>query len=410
MVNNEAPLSTPLAKVQNLNGEQEEARLKNSRRNLLQGKKETNKKFEVKNVRRGGRRRSKSPFEPKEVSLKAEKVVSAKEFEKILAFLRRRKLTAQDFVSLVKDFKALEGKYGKPYNEIIEDYKSKIDLISKANSALKEMENIRKDLESKISNLKDLLLLQDILARNRIPADVITQYILDYRRLGHFGFDVETMRLIVEELKRLEIDPKEAGNLVGSWLTKYKSINEALFLAQSELEKTKREEALSIARSKAFDLKADETQKKINALETFYTRRSERLESEYEVRKQVLEARVAEERSRTEGELFEILRDRDKMREENRLMKKELENSNEEIELAKSISTIIRDPKALTSSQIEKLVSEFMKVKEARERDEKKGPSSSSMSTYSPERLNKAREMILSILRDLPNIEKTHLG
>ena len=324
--------------------------------------------------------------------------ISAKEFENVLTHLKTREITLPDFISLIKNAEALELEYGKPYSAIIDDYESKIEKIAKATASLKEMEDTGGDLKARISNLKALEALEKLLGQNDVRTEAVTEYVKQYKRLGQFGFDVNTVKIIAEELKRLQIDPKEAGKIVGNWLTKNRNISEALVTAENELEEAKKEEVFRIARIKSLDEKAEEAQKKIDSLESYYIRRSESLETEYETRAHVLDARVGEERSRAEAELLDILRDRDKLRSENRVLKDELEAIRNEIELAKSISTIIRDPKALSSSQLDRLVSEFVKAKDARGRDNKG-------SSFSSERLIEARRTLVSALRDLPSLE-----
>jgi hypothetical protein len=325
--------------------------------------------------------------------------ISVKEFENDLKLLKTYKITLLDIISLIKNTEALKAKYGKPYSAIVEDYESKLEKVARATTSLKEMEDEERDLEAKISNLRDLEALQSVLSQNGVSAEAITEYIEQYKRFVQFGLDVNTVKIIAEELKRLRLDPKEAGKIVGSWLTKNRNISEALLRAESELEAAKKEEALGIARIKSLDRKAEEAQKKIDSLESYYVRRSESLESEYETREHALHLRVGEERSRAEAELFDILRDRDKLRSENLTLKEEVEAIRKEVELARSISTIIRDPTALSSSQLDTLVTEFSKARETRRREEI-GSSSSS------ERLIEARRTLVSALRDLPSLQK----
>jgi hypothetical protein len=325
---------------------------------------------------------------------------SVKETEDALAFLKRRKITLSDFVSQVKNAKALESKYGKSYEAILEDYETKMEQVAKATASLVELEDLKENVETRISRLKDLEALQSLLDENGVAPDGTSEYIRQYKRLGQFGFDVNTVRLIAEELKRLQLDPKEADKLIANWLTKYRSVNEALARAEAQVEEAKNEEALTIARIRSLEKKAEEAQKKIESLENYYTRRSESLEAEYKNRERVLDSRYIEERSRAEAELFEILRERDKMRTENRTLRDELEAIRRDIDLAKSLSTIIRDPNSLSSSQLDILISEFMKAKEVREKERiVVSPSPSS------ERLLQARQMLVSALRDLSSLE-----
>jgi hypothetical protein len=326
--------------------------------------------------------------------LEAEKV-SIKDLENALNFLKKQKVSPSDFISLVKEAKALESKYGKTYDAILEDYETKIEQVVKATKSLVEIDDLRKDLETRISNQKELEVLQDLLNKNGIVADQITEYIKQYLRLGEFGFDVETVRLIAEEVKRLQFDPKELRKLISSWLTRYRSVNEALARFEAQVNETKEEEAITIARIKSLEQKAEEAQKKIESLENYYARRSESLEAEYKNRERVLDTRYIEERGRAEAELFEILRERDKMRSDNRILKDELEAIKKDIDLARSISTIIRDPSSLTFSQLDLLISEFTRAKEIREKESTAGPSPSS------ERLIQARQLLVSALRDL---------
>ncbi len=321
-----------------------------------------------------------------------------KEFENALKVLEKHEITLSSFISLIEKAEMLRAKYGKPYTALIKDYESEVEKLAKASASLKETEDAKKGVEGRISQLRDLEVLQGVLAENGVPVDEITQYLEQHKRLGQFGFDVNTVKIIAEELKRLQIDPQEAGKTVGSWLTKNKTIGEALRKVEGELEESRKEEALTIARLKSLEQKALEAQKKIDALESYYIRRSESLDSEYENIEHALVVRVGEERNRAEAELSDILRDRDRLRSENRVLKEEVEAIRKEVELVRSISILIRDPKAVSTSQLDTLVSEFMKAKEAMGREDA-GSSSS-------ERLIEARRILVSALRDSIELAK----
>ncbi len=321
-----------------------------------------------------------------------------KEFENALKVLEKHEITLSSFISLIEKAEMLRAKYGKPYTALIKDYESEVEKLAKASASLKETEDAKKGVEGRISQLRDLEVLQGVLAENGVPVDEITQYLEQHKRLGQFGFDVNTVKIIAEELKRLQIDPQEAGKTVGSWLTKNKTIGEALRKVEGELEESRKEEALTIARLKSLEQKAFEAQKKIDALESYYIRRSESLDSEYENIEHALVVRVGEERNRAEAELSDILRDRDRLRSENRVLKEEVEAIRKEVELVRSISILIRDPKAVSTSQLDTLVSEFMKAKEAMGREDA-GSSSS-------ERLIEARRILVSALRDSIELAK----
>ncbi len=334
----------------------------------------------------------------------AKENISLKELKTALTVLKRRKTSLPDFISSVKEMQVLERDYGKPYGAIVEDYDSKIDLVAKATARLKDMEELEINLEAGISNLEELQALEKLLCENGVALETITEYVRQYKRLRQFGFEIGTVKLIAEELKRLRIDPREAGKIVGNWFTKYGNTSEALLRVEKELQEARKEEALEIARIKSLDRKTEEAQKKIDSLENYYVRRSESLESEYNARERILDSRYVEERVRAEAELFDILRDRDKLRSENRVLKEEIETIKRDIDLARSLSMIIRDPKSLSSSQLDILVSEFTRAKEART-GQGSSNSSSSQFVVSSNRLIEARRVLASALSNLPSLE-----
>ena len=244
-----------------------------------------------------------------------------------------------------------------------------------------------------------------MLTSSHVGVEAVTQYIEQYRQISEIGFNINTIRKIAEEIRRQGLDPKEAGRIIGTWLTKSETIAEALAELEQGLMRKKQEEALTISRIELLNVKVDEIQKKINALENYQITRSRALENDYEARERTLNARIAEERSRGEAEMLDILRERDKLRSENRLLKEEEQEMRSQIELAKSISTILRDPRALNTSQLEMLISEFSAAKETRhnenQRQQQQQTQETNISAISQERLIEARRILIATLKEI---------
>ncbi len=313
--------------------------------------------------------------------------ISIVEFGHALKLLRKFRLSLRDLLSFIRNSQMLKERYGKEYRELVADYEAEKLKLSNATSSLEEIQAQEGDLKAKISNLEGLQRLERALAQNNAPLEDLTEYIEEYRKFAQLGFDLGVVKLIAEELKLIQVSPKEAGRVVRSWMEKNRTISEAIFKEESLLEKLKQEESVVLARIKALEQKTVDTQKKIDSLEGYFAKQNSSLQTEYENRERVLRLRATEERTRAEAELLGILKERDKLRGENRTIKEDLDASRSQLELSRAMSVLIRDPKALTMAQLDHLISELTRAK-----DEK--------GIILPERVSDARRVLVSALQE----------
>jgi chromosome segregation ATPase len=327
--------------------------------------------------------------------------ISIDDLQDVFSRLKKHEVTIANLASFIEMAENLRTEYGKPYGELVEEYEQQNERIQNATLTLKEMESDQQDLEAKIFDLEDLIRLQETLRQHSVSLAEVMSYIDQRRQLSQFGFDEDVLRKVAEELRRLEIGPKEAGNTIASWVIQDKNFSNSINRVELELEeskkkleRSKREEEASIIRLKLLDQKTLESQKRIESLENDYSKRRESLENEYKAKQQELATRLEEQEKSVAPKTATIFEDNQsylgKLLSENRTLRKQAEAIKREIELVMSISILIRDPQALTAPQLDNLVTEFMNANDVSEKAEE---------SPSLERLAEARRVLLSALR-----------
>lgn len=110
----------------------------------------------------------------------------------------------------------------------------------------------------------------------------------------------------------------------------------------------------------------DEVQKKINTMQSYYISQNQSLERELRARQQAIHERVEDERAKAESEVIALLKHRDTIHSEIRALNEERDTLRKEISLAKSFSNLLRNPEAISASDLGILTEKFIQAKAVR--------------------------------------------
>lgn len=299
--------------------------------------------------KRRQRKKSKSRIIPSLSSKKNEpnssKIVTFREFKKqigdqsishdqfgiMMRLTKRYGNNLSAVLSSVKKMRALEMKYGKSYDDIITDYESKKKEVEEATTNLRMVEKQKETLSLQIEHVKALRDIQTFLVKNQANAQELIEYISQQKGLVQLGFGPDSVRAVAEEMKRLKLDPRKLARMIGISMSNNRTIEQALTRSEERLAEANKEQTLALARVESLNRQADEAEKRIAALQEYYTTQRRALENEYEARRRVLDLRIQEARSSAETETLEILKQRDLAAAEVRTLKEEVDAIRKEI-------------------------------------------------------------------------------
>ena len=134
---------------------------------------------------------------------------------------------------------------------------------------------------------------------------------------------------------------------------------------------SKKEEGASKSRLSILNQELVEVQKKVSALQNYYIAQNQSLEGELDARRKSIHQRVEDERTQAESEMMGLLRQRDTMRNELRDLNDTKTNMRKEIEFAKSLSSLMRNPEAISEAELAVLSDRFEQARIARTKGSK---------------------------------------
>ncbi len=296
------------------------------KRRSVVGKKTNPKHSSRKTARKTKRRTSKWSKTRSLAAIKKvvdEQSISPDDIRTFLKLLKKYGNALSDLLSSVRKIRALEKKHKKSYDDVVEDYESKIQAVQEAASDLKIMEKRKQEISLELEDASRLENLKTFLSQNNASGRELVEYIEAQRELGSLGFDANVVKLVGEEMKRLRLDPKEFARMIGGWMSKGTTLEHMLIKLEEKLAGAKKEESLVLTRVELLNRQVDEQRKKIAALQEYMATQSRTLESEYEARRRVLDARIQDERLRAEQETLDLIKLRDQAAGELRTLKEE---------------------------------------------------------------------------------------
>ena len=144
-----------------------------------------------------------------------------------------------------------------------------------------------------------------------------------------------------------------------------------LLKSKHELDRLKKEEGASKSRLSILNQELVEVQKKVSALQNYYIAQNQSLEGELDARRKSIHQRVEDERIQAESEMMGLLRQRDTIRNELRDLNDTKANMRKEIEFAKSLSSLMRNPEAISEAELAVLSDRFEQARIARTKGSK---------------------------------------
>ena len=144
-----------------------------------------------------------------------------------------------------------------------------------------------------------------------------------------------------------------------------------LLKSQHEQERLKKEELSAKSRITNLNAELTELQKKVDALHKYYIAQNQSLEGELDARRKSIHQRVEDERTQAESEIMGLLRQRDSVRNELRDLTDAKTNIGKEIEFAKSLSSLMRNPDAISEAELAVLSDRFEQARIARSKGSK---------------------------------------
>ncbi|MDG6998454.1 MAG: hypothetical protein JRN15_04990 [Nitrososphaerota archaeon] len=136
--------------------------------------------------------------------------------------------------------------------------------------------------------------------------------------------------------------------------------------SKRELERIQKEESASKTRLANLNAEFTELQKKAGALHNYYISQNQSLERELDARRKTIHQRIEGERTQAESEIMTLLRQRDAMRDEVRNLTDEKVSLRKEIEFARSLSSLIRNPDAISEAELAVLSDRFQQARVGR--------------------------------------------
>ena len=136
--------------------------------------------------------------------------------------------------------------------------------------------------------------------------------------------------------------------------------------SKHELERFQKEENASKTRLANLNAEITELQKKADALQNYYISQNQSLERELDARRKSIHQRIEGERTQAESEIMTLLRQRDALREEVRNLTDEKSSLRKEIEFARSLSSLIRNPDAINEAELAVLSDKFQQARVGR--------------------------------------------
>ena len=136
--------------------------------------------------------------------------------------------------------------------------------------------------------------------------------------------------------------------------------------SEEELDKLKKEESAAKARLASLNLEFEEIRGKVDALQKYYITQNQSLDAELEARRRTIHQRIEDERTKAESEIMLLLRQRDESKDLVRNLSEEKDSLRKEIEFAKSLSKLIKNPELVGEAELAALSERFDQARMAR--------------------------------------------
>lgn len=128
---------------------------------------------------------------------------------------------------------------------------------------------------------------------------------------------------------------------------------------RQELDRLSREEVSAKARLAKLNSEFEEIQGKVDALHKYYITQNQSLDGELEARRKAVHQRIEDERTAAEAEVMQLLRQRDESRDLVRNLSQEKDSLRKEVEFARSLSALIRNPDSVKEADLAILSEKF---------------------------------------------------
>ncbi len=162
------------------------------------------------------------------------------------------------------------------------------------------------------------------------------------------------------------VSKSEAPIITAPVVTTNPNLSNELKKSGEELDKLKKEEDAAKARLTNLNLEFEEIRGKVDALQKYYITQNQSLDGELEARRKTIHQRIEDERTKAESEIMLLLRQRDESRDLVRNLSEEKDSLRRDVEFAKSLSRLIKNPESIGEAELAALSERFDQVRIAR--------------------------------------------